>query len=102
MSASLVVGRPHELMLTWKQPLEPNGILIQYTIYYQSMADNTTESERIFAEEETFISFINKTSAVINGLRPYTYYKCHMTYSTSIGEGNFSKPVLSITDESSM
>lgn len=39
--------------------------------------------------------------AILTGLTPYTYYSCHVTANTSIGEGAKSSSVRARTDESS-
>lgn len=73
------------LVLTWSKPIQPNGIIIKYTIDCSSgIFDNETIDN----------------IAVLSGLEPYTNYTCSVSAHTRIGAGP-AATVTGQTDESS-
>ena len=74
----------------WSRPSVPNGILVLYTITYNSTS-GTVVSLTVHGDS---------SGAVVTGLHPYTYYLFNVSASTRVGSG----PALSIalrTDEDS-
>ena len=74
----------------WSRPSVPNGILVLYTITYNSTS-GTVASLTVHGDS---------SGAVVTGLHPYTYYLFNVSASTRVGSG----PALSIalrTDEDS-
>uniref|UniRef100_A0A1X7V2V0 Protein-tyrosine-phosphatase n=1 Tax=Amphimedon queenslandica TaxID=400682 RepID=A0A1X7V2V0_AMPQE len=72
------------LVLTWSKPIQPNGIIVKYTINCSS---------GIF-DNETIDNIV-----VLNGLVPYTNYTCSVSAHTRIGVGP-AAIVTGQTDES--
>lgn len=51
--------------------------------------------------DSTLEALGSANEAILTGLIPYTYYSCHVTANTSIGEGANSSSIRARTDESS-
>ena len=102
------MGEPNELLATWTVPEDPNGIILNYTVY----CDETVLVEGSEASGEgndvsesntpTVIVVVpgSELFVVVMELTPYTYYDCYVTANTSVGEGNSSMIKSAQTDES--
>ena len=73
------------LVLTWSEPIQPNGVIVKYTVNCSS---------DIF-ENETIDNI-----AVLDGLKPFTNYTCSVSAHTKIGVGP-AATITGQTDESS-
>ncbi|XP_063975708.1 neuroglian-like isoform X2 [Diachasmimorpha longicaudata] len=72
------------MMLRWTKPIEPNGRLTGYRIYYEII--NGTEVGPL-VEREPRVMHPEADSAKIAGLRQETKYRVHVRATTSAGEG---------------
>lgn len=72
------------LYLIWKRPLEPNGILTGYNIYFREVKG--TELGEI-KERKPQITDPRETRAKLAGLKPKTKYRIDIYPTTSKGEG---------------
>ncbi|XP_065215989.1 neuroglian-like [Planococcus citri] len=70
--------------LIWKPPIETNGVLTGYKIYYQTVVG--TELGPL-QERHPQIEDPNKTRAKLAGLEPGTKYRIHINATTRAGEG---------------
>ncbi|EMP36509.1 Phosphotidylinositol phosphatase PTPRQ, partial [Chelonia mydas] len=68
--------------LSWKQPLEPNGIILYYTVYVW----NTTSKRSVNVTE---------TSLIFTDLENNNEYKIYITTSTRFGDGNIKSSIIS-------
>ena len=111
-------GEPNELLVTWTTPEEPNGIILNYTVYCDDSSssesgDDCDDSSTSESGDDVLMSgdseFLDTTIVTVSGsqqfavvmnLIPYTYYDCYVTANTSVGEGNSSTLKSAQTDES--
>ena len=75
VSAVLVINTTSSLVVNWREPSEPNGVLLQYGVNYwpqgaPDSADHLTTAG-------------NLTQVQINGLMPYTTYVIQVSYYTT-------------------
>lgn len=70
--------------LTWKKPLQPNGNLTGYKIYYEQVNGTRLENRQ---EREPHIDDPNVLRCKLAGLQPDTKYRLHITATTKKGEG---------------
>jgi len=69
------------ILVTWKPPAEPNGKIVDYTVYIKEV-DNTKDSiSHNYKVPDILLSY-QKT-----GLKPQTTYELWVTASTNAGEG---------------
>nr|XP_048703309.1 phosphatidylinositol phosphatase PTPRQ [Caretta caretta] len=68
--------------LSWKQPLEPNGIILYYTVYVW----NTISKRSVNVTE---------TSLIFTDLENNNEYKIYITTSTRFGDGNIKSSIIS-------
>lgn len=71
-------------LLSWKKPLQPNGLLNGYKIYYEEVK-GTFIGPRI--DREPHIMDAKITRAKLAGLKPNTKYRLHIRATTKAGEG---------------
>ncbi|XP_036318841.1 neuroglian isoform X1 [Rhagoletis pomonella] len=71
--------------LTWKKPLQPNGKLTGYKIYYEEVKGSYVSERR---ELEPHITDPRQTSTKMAGLHPNTKYRISITATTKMGEGS--------------
>ena len=72
---------------------DQNGIILSYTVNYIAVEpQGNTMTEVVDAPT---------TQATLRGLNEYTNYSITVFASTSKGRGNFSEPIIVITDEDS-
>ena len=99
-------GEPNELLVTWTTPEEPNGIILNYTVYCDDSSSSESGDDVLMPGDTEFLDTTTVTvsgsqqSAVVMNLIPYTYYDCYVTANTSVGEGNSSTLKSAQTDES--
>ena len=75
----------------WKRPLKPNGVVQSYTVLY-------VESSKYLVQLKTPFSVLpNVTTAVLNGLKPFTNYTFHVRIQTN-GGTNRSRMAWAKTD----
>lgn len=70
--------------LKWKRPLQPNGKLTGYRIYYEQIS-GTELGEKM--ERKPNIEDPQVTTAKLAGLKPSTKYRVHVVATTKVGEG---------------
>lgn len=70
--------------LLWKPPLETNGVLTGYKIYYQTVTG--TELGPL-QERRPQITDPTQTRAKLAGLEPGTKYRIHINATTRAGQG---------------
>ena len=71
-------------LLQWKKPLQPNGKLNGYKIYYEEVKGTYLGPKM---EREPHISDPKITRTKLAGLKPNTKYRLHITATTKAGEG---------------
>lgn len=71
-------------LLQWKKPLQPNGKVTGYKIYYEEIK-GTELGPRL--EREPHISDPRVNSTKLAGLKPNTKYRLHIRATTKVGEG---------------
>ncbi|XP_074868405.1 phosphatidylinositol phosphatase PTPRQ isoform X2 [Carettochelys insculpta] len=68
--------------LSWKPPLEPNGIILYYTVYvWNTMSKRSTN--------------VTETSLIFTDLENNNEYKVYVTTSTRFGDGNINSTIIS-------
>lgn len=72
------------LWLTWKEPLQRNGELTGYKIYYEEVEGSKVGT---LQEREPHIEDPRQMSAKLAKLRPDTKYRIHIKATTKAGEG---------------
>eukprot|EP00111_Clytia_hemisphaerica_P024641 TCONS_00072631-protein len=77
-----IPANPKEIVLTWRPPLEKNGIILNYNIYFKSEHD---EYERKSVVQPHLVKYRIQDLVV---MRKYTFW---MSAVTSKGEGNFTE-----------
>lgn len=70
--------------LTWKKPLQPNGQLTGYKIYYEMVNGTRLEAKQ---EREPHINDPRILGAKLAGLANSTKYRIHIAATTKAGEG---------------
>lgn len=75
---------PESILVSWRPPNQPNGVISQYTVY--TKADNAEEpiSQKVPPNQLTYEA---------TGLDKQRRYDFWVTASTNIGEGEASKIV---------
>lgn len=70
--------------LAWKKPLNPNGKLTGYKLYYEEVRNSYVGERR---EYESHITDPRITRMKMAGLKPNTKYRISITATTKMGEG---------------
>uniref|UniRef100_A0A3Q2YHW8 receptor protein-tyrosine kinase n=1 Tax=Hippocampus comes TaxID=109280 RepID=A0A3Q2YHW8_HIPCM len=73
----------HTLSLSWQQPDQPNGVILEYEVKFYEK----DQRERSYRIMRTF-----SRNAEITGLNPLTVYVFHVRARTAAGYGEFSTP----------
>ncbi|XP_031628790.1 neuroglian-like isoform X2 [Contarinia nasturtii] len=71
-------------LLRWKKPLQPNGKLTGYKVYYEEVLGTAVQSK---LEREPHIDDPRSTQAKLAGLKENTKYRIHIVGTTKAGEG---------------
>ncbi|XP_064385915.1 uncharacterized protein LOC135334596 isoform X5 [Halichondria panicea] len=108
---------PFSANVSWTPPVDPNGIITQYTVNYFIVSNDTMSTRRrrqapvptvidpvcVVGGMENINRNINvtgeRTFAILENLTPYSVYEFRVQAETSIGPGNFSLPRLFSTPE---
>ncbi|XP_059477743.1 cell adhesion molecule Dscam2 isoform X45 [Neocloeon triangulifer] len=80
------------ILVSWKPPEQPNGIVTQYTVYYREEAPVEGEAKDATPKSQKVPPF--QMSYEASGLKKKTGYEFWVTASTNIGEGQQSKSVI--------
>lgn len=78
------------ILVSWRQPAHPNGIILQYTVYVKSTKDGETKSHKVPAYQMSY------EAANLDKDQPYEFW---VTASTIIGEGQSSKSIVAMPSE---
>uniref|UniRef100_H2ZP81 Fibronectin type-III domain-containing protein n=1 Tax=Ciona savignyi TaxID=51511 RepID=H2ZP81_CIOSA len=62
------------IALTWRPPVKPNGIIVNYTVYYSN-------------EDKVMTKTTTKPRTVLRNLEKFTEYEVYLTASTKLGNG---------------
>ncbi|XP_061549601.1 ephrin type-A receptor 4-like isoform X2 [Phycodurus eques] len=73
----------HTLSLSWQQPDQPNGVILEYEVKFYEK----DQRERSYRIMRTF-----SRSVEVTGLNPLTVYVFHVRARTAAGYGEFSTP----------
>ncbi|PSN41375.1 Down syndrome cell adhesion molecule-like protein 1 [Blattella germanica] len=73
------------IMVAWTRPLEPNGNIIKYNVYYHSLQHKDEHKETVFGDRELTYE--------VRRLKEFQQYEFWVTASTIIGEGQSSVKV---------
>ncbi|XP_063221339.1 cell adhesion molecule Dscam2 isoform X2 [Bacillus rossius redtenbacheri] len=76
------------ILVSWKPPEQPNGVVVQYTVYVREISDEGKELEPRSQKVPPF-----QMSYEATDLKKEERYDFWVTASTVIGEGQPSKPV---------
>nr|CAD7456160.1 unnamed protein product [Timema tahoe] len=76
------------ILVSWKPPEQPNGVVVQYTVYVREIVDEGKEAEPKSQKVPPF-----QMSYEASSLKKKERYEFWVTASTVIGEGQPSKPV---------
>lgn len=86
-----VVSSFQSVLISWRPPSQPNGIITKYTVYSrENDATSETKMENVPPEQ---------THLVVNGLKQNKPYEFWVTASTIVGEGESSKRIIAIPKE---
>ena len=77
---------PESVRVTWAPPRQPNGQILNYTIYYSPSSFNVTVMG-------------GATSQDLDMLVPFTRYSIRLSASTSAGEGPLSLEEVTVRTE---
>ncbi|XP_065340859.1 cell adhesion molecule Dscam1 isoform X15 [Cloeon dipterum] len=80
------------ILVSWKPPEQPNGIVTQYTVYFREETPVEGEARENAPKSEKVPPF--QMSYEASGLKKKTNYEFWVTASTNIGEGQQSKSVI--------
>ena len=78
------------ILLIWKAPKLPNGIIISYTLSHNLTSGNIT----------AMINASSRLQHTITGLDAYTYYECTITAETKVGSGPAASIITQTTQSS--
>ncbi|XP_069681715.1 cell adhesion molecule Dscam1-like isoform X3 [Periplaneta americana] len=73
------------IMVAWTRPLEPNGNIIKYNVYYHSLLHKDEHKETVFGDRELIYE--------VRRLKEFQQYEFWVSASTIIGEGQSSVKV---------
>ncbi|XP_046664865.1 Down syndrome cell adhesion molecule-like protein Dscam2 isoform X42 [Homalodisca vitripennis] len=76
------------ILVSWKPPTQPNGVVVQYTVYVKEESEEAKDEEPKSTKVPPF-----QMSYEATGLKKKARYEFWVTASTNIGEGQPSKPV---------
>ncbi|KAK1160838.1 immunoglobulin superfamily DCC subclass member 4-like [Acipenser oxyrinchus oxyrinchus] len=76
---------PHSVLVRWQPPLEPNGLIVEYMVLYNS---NSTQPDSMWS---SLSREGNIFSAEVNGLESGTRYFFKMGAKTVMGAGPYSQ-----------
>ncbi|XP_061834730.1 ephrin type-A receptor 4-B-like isoform X1 [Nerophis lumbriciformis] len=74
----------HTLSLSWQQPDQPNGVILEYEVKFYEKQDQKERSYRIMRTASRGVD--------VAGLNPLTVYVFHVRARTAAGYGEFSDP----------
>ncbi|XP_055385728.1 cell adhesion molecule Dscam2 isoform X15 [Condylostylus longicornis] len=87
---ALVMG-PEAILVSWRPPTQPNGVIQQYTVYSKAEgAESEVKSHKIPYYQISFEA---------NGLEKNKPYEFWVTASTVIGEGQQSKSIVAMPSD---
>lgn len=79
------------ILVSWRPPAQPNGIILQYTVYYKPEgSDGNAESNKVLSNQMRY------EASGLDKAKPYEFW---VTASTNMGEGPQSKSVIATTNE---
>ncbi|XP_075224355.1 Down syndrome cell adhesion molecule 1 isoform X5 [Lycorma delicatula] len=83
-----LVMSAESILVSWKPPTQPNGLVIQYTVYLKEDGDDAKDEEPKSQKVPAF-----QMSYEASGLKKKASYEFWVTASTNMGEGQPSKSV---------
>ncbi|RZF38602.1 hypothetical protein LSTR_LSTR010935 [Laodelphax striatellus] len=83
-----LVMSAESILVSWKPPTQPNGLVIQYTVYVREDNEEAKNEEPKSQKVPAF-----QMSYEASGLKKKTRYEFWVTASTNMGEGQPSKSV---------
>ncbi|XP_046388214.1 Down syndrome cell adhesion molecule-like protein Dscam2 isoform X11 [Ischnura elegans] len=87
-SIKALVMSGDSILVSWKPPEQPNGIVVQYTVYVREDSEDEKEQEPKSQKVPQYQMTYEAT-----GLKKKEHYEFWVTASTNIGEGQPSKSV---------
>ncbi|XP_063932439.1 cell adhesion molecule Dscam1 isoform X16 [Zophobas morio] len=94
VSVKALVMSADAILVSWKPPVEPNGIVEYYTVYYKpAAAEGTTTEEKTSSQKITPNLRNQNLSFQAKNLDSSLKYEFWVTAATTIGEGQPSKKV---------
>lgn len=93
---SEVPGSPRELQANWRTPVQPNGVVLNYTVQCNgSVVFSFDISDSISEIGSSDIEI----SVTLTELDPFTVYECAVSAATAGGNGNFSEASVARTTQ---
>ncbi|XP_030081941.1 Down syndrome cell adhesion molecule-like protein Dscam2 isoform X10 [Drosophila hydei] len=87
---ALVMGNA-AILVSWRPPAQPNGIIIQYTVYSKAEgAETETKTQKVPHYQMSF------EASELEKNKPYEFW---VTASTTIGEGQQSKSIVAMPSD---
>lgn len=87
---ALVMGA-EAILVSWRPPAQPNGVILQYTVYVKSEAiEGDPKSHKIPPYQMSYEA---------SGLEINKQYEFWVTASTNIGEGQQSKSIVAMPSD---
>ncbi|XP_033234753.1 Down syndrome cell adhesion molecule-like protein Dscam2 isoform X50 [Drosophila pseudoobscura] len=87
---ALVMGNA-AILVSWRQPAQPNGIITQYTVYLKAEgAETETKTQKVPHYQMSF------EASELEKNKPYEFW---VTASTTIGEGQQSKSIVAMPSD---
>ncbi|XP_034653896.1 Down syndrome cell adhesion molecule-like protein Dscam2 isoform X11 [Drosophila subobscura] len=87
---ALVMGNA-AILVSWRQPAQPNGIITQYTVYSKAEgAETETKTQKVPHYQMSF------EASELEKNKPYEFW---VTASTTIGEGQQSKSIVAMPSD---
>lgn len=87
-----IPANPKEIVLTWKSPSNPNGVILNYNIYFKARGDVGQPRRRV-------VQASAPKEYRVQNLRVKREYVFWMAAVTSKGEGNSTEHKIAFTAE---
>ena len=86
-------GNATSVTISWNAPLSPNGILLNYTVYFAREVNGAFPSENTVG-----IDAINSYTTTLTNLTEFSRYRIQLTAATVIEHSEHTMPVFFETD----
>ncbi|KAI0218939.1 Usherin [Lamellibrachia satsuma] len=87
---------PSSVVVSWDEPLSPNGVITNYTVCFK--CHHVRIDMSCDHPNEQLTTNDSRTMMQVDGLRPYKRFEFRVKASTGVGAGNYSQPRYVMTD----